>query len=542
MAVTKQLVQRMMSLFRGHASVSGTHGAPEKSSGSLKWNIKSTARTLREPPTEKLWTQHLEGERPLGVIPIAEDSTCRWGSIDLDEYDLDLPELVRKTSKAGFPLIPVRSKSNGLHLFLFLREPEAAASVQTILRDTAAALGMARCEIFPKQTRILADRDAGSWIIAPYFGDGDDGTPTDGTFGGKLQRQHGLKPRGGDMTLGEFLSAAEKGLTTVADLATLLEKRAVGDDPKPDKKRVRGRSSCDFSDGPPCMRQLLYGNGSIVSDGRKTLLFNSSTYLKRADPEGWQTRLETVNQRFSPPLPSSEVDGVIQSASKKDYEYQCKQEPLVSYCNSALCRTRKFGVGEQGEFPSINLRKFDTRPPVWFVEIEGKTLELTTEELSSFQRFLVACYDKITKGFRYMRHEAWIALVNEAMENAVVLPAPPELSIEEKFRKTLEEFLTNRSAGQRREDLLRNVPWEDEEKKRYWFSPEGFELFLKNTYGVKDPDKSRTQRFLILKRLGGSRKQLNFANTRSRICWWISSDQVQGLPETDTPDPGVEEV
>ena len=90
--------RRMMALFTGLEGVHGTHGVPDREGA--KWGIKRTARTLREPVTEDLWRQHLAGERPLGVVPIAADDTCLWGSIDVDNYDINFIEMVRRVERA----------------------------------------------------------------------------------------------------------------------------------------------------------------------------------------------------------------------------------------------------------------------------------------------------------------------------------------------------------------------------------------------------------------------------------------------------------
>ena len=108
--------------------------------------------------------------------------------------------------------MPCVSKSGGLHLFLFLSEGAPAADVRDALRRAAEALGVGECEIFPKQDDLRAD-GTGNWMIMPYFG---------GTYGGKLRLQRGLKKTGAEMTLAEFLTAAESERTTLADLRSLL--------------------------------------------------------------------------------------------------------------------------------------------------------------------------------------------------------------------------------------------------------------------------------------------------------------------------------
>lgn len=78
---------RMMALFLGHGVAHGTHGEP--TNDGRKWQIKQSARKLRQPVTVEIWGQRLAGERPLGIILIREDGTCLWGSIDVDVYDDD---------------------------------------------------------------------------------------------------------------------------------------------------------------------------------------------------------------------------------------------------------------------------------------------------------------------------------------------------------------------------------------------------------------------------------------------------------------------
>ena len=50
---------------------------------------KGKAFIVRQNVSDDLWEKHLQGEGPaLGIIPITEDNTCRWGCIDIDEYNL----------------------------------------------------------------------------------------------------------------------------------------------------------------------------------------------------------------------------------------------------------------------------------------------------------------------------------------------------------------------------------------------------------------------------------------------------------------------
>src|SRR5690348_7948144 len=81
---------RLLERFRGLDGVHGTHGEPHQDEGSLKWAIKKTAQTIRETATADLARAHIEGRRPLGLVPVCSDGLARWGSIDVDDYSGDM--------------------------------------------------------------------------------------------------------------------------------------------------------------------------------------------------------------------------------------------------------------------------------------------------------------------------------------------------------------------------------------------------------------------------------------------------------------------
>jgi len=125
---------------------------------------------VRKAVTDELWTNHLKGEgAALGIIPITENNDCRWGCIDIDEYNFDHASLVKVIRNYKLPLIVCRSKSGGAHVFLFTKENIPASLMQSKLKQMAIILGYEGSEIFPKQTEILVERgDTGNFLNLPY--------------------------------------------------------------------------------------------------------------------------------------------------------------------------------------------------------------------------------------------------------------------------------------------------------------------------------------------------------------------------------------
>lgn len=513
-----------MELFSGNGSAHGTHGTPTRKG--LKWEIKSTADTVREPPTLEMWGLHLEGKRPLGIIPIREDDTCLWGSIDVDEYDINLLDIIVRVEQYQLPLIPCRSKSGGLHLWLFLSEPVPAGQIQAVLRDLAAQLGLAGCEIFPKQTQLLTDRgDLGNWMVMPYFGQ---------TYKGKIQEQVGLRKTGSEMTLEEFVRAAEKARINEEELAQLGARRQkqANNGKRVLPGSVEPSQVNDFSDGPVCIQNMI-SDGGIQRGGQSNALLQMGIYYKRANPADWEQRLERANQEFlSPPGSSEGLVTVLKSLRKKDYEYLCKTEPMCSHCNASVCRTRKFGVGDGGNYPIINsISKLDSEPVIWFVDVEGHRVECSTEQLTRYDLFHRLCVDKVGKSYAIIKTPDWFALLNTALENAIPLPAPDDIAPGGAFHELIEEFLTNRARGKTREDILSGRPWECDEEGRHYFRLRDLQKFLKRE-DVRD--LSRGQITTRIRDMGGGDVSLKIKD-KTRSCWWVPSDAIASAPELDPP-------
>lgn len=501
------LASRFMELLRGSALAHGTYRPPEPGDHVGKVEIKTSARTVREPVTEGHWALHLNGEQPLGIIPIREDDTCSWGCIDVDSYDVVHADLVRRVDDLGVKMWVGKSKSGGAHIFLFLASPVPAVLVQRYLRQVAARLGLAQSEIFPKQVKIPGrDKgDLGNWIIMPYFG----------------EAMAVVRPGGGEMTAEEFVTAAEKKLVPTA----ILEAPVAADVVQ------------DLSDGPPCLQHLC--SVGFPEGTRNNGLFALGVYLKAKYPTDWERHLEEHNQKYmTPPLPSEEVSEVKNGLRKKEYRYRCSDVPLVTHCNANLCRTRRFGVGDDAAPMFITgLSVLDTDPPLWFVDIGEDRLELSTNQLLDHRQFIKVCVEKLLRVYSPMKHVDWSRMLAVAMQSVVRVESPPEVGIEGIFFEALGEFLTNRRKGKRKEDILSGRPWEDLDAGRHYFQLSNLRQHLERYPELRTMTRgAMTQR---IKELGGDHQGLNIEG-RYRNCFWVPSERFAAPPEVSSP-PGQEE-
>ena len=81
--------------------------------------------TVHEPVTSEIWKQHLEGQTRIGLRPDIEDK-CQWACIDVDPAnykDYSEKKYVDIIKNYSLPFVPVKSKSGGLHIFIFPSTP-----------------------------------------------------------------------------------------------------------------------------------------------------------------------------------------------------------------------------------------------------------------------------------------------------------------------------------------------------------------------------------------------------------------------------------
>jgi hypothetical protein len=520
-----------MALFVGNDTHHGTHGDPSPDpNGGTKWVIRPTAKTIKTGPSQKDWEDHISGKRPLGVVPITNENKASWGSIDHDVYDEDLTAVIAKIEKAKLPLVPCRSKSGGLHLFMFATEPVDARRMQDALREMAASLGLGGSEIFPKQATLLADRrDQGSWMIMPYFG---------GDYGGKLQMQHGLKKNGAEQTLNEFVRFAEK-MRQSPDEIELLTIQSVaapkkGKSKKAPRKGVADDDTVEFGDGPPCLVHLT-ANGGVPSGGQNSALFHMGVYYKKKYPDDWQKHLEIANHKFlAPPGSTAGLDSVVKSLGRRDYQYKCKDQPMASHCDAILCRRKRFGVGGGGVAPVItSMQKLDSDPPVWFIDVEGAKIECGTEDLQRWDRFQRHLMNKLNNPFGVIPQAAWFAIVQDAMSKMTeTIEVSPDSGFKGQFLELVETYLTNRQRGQKKEDLLSGRPWEDEDTGRHYFKLQNLEKFLKRE-GMRDITRGQIVSRII--ELEGGHAYFKVKGL-GRNFHWIPSSKLLETPEIDPPE------
>ena len=422
------MIERFKNIFTGLERAHGVTIVEETNGNGAK--IKGKSFVKRQPVTDELWKNHLEGKENLGIIPINDNNQCRWGCIDIDSYaGFDHKKLIDKITNMKLPLIVCRSKSGGAHVFLFTKNYVSAKIMRDKLVQIRAVLGYGNSEVFPKQTELKSQDDTGNFLNLPYFNY-------------KNSVRYAFKDYGSGATLDDFFVLQERHKQD--DINTIEVKR-------PETK---------YSDGPPCIE--LMSENKIGEGGRNNALFHYGVYAKQKWPDGWKSKLNVFNETaMEHPLADSEVDIVIKQHDKKDWGYKCNDQPMCSLCDKTLCRSRKFGIGQEVLFPNLtDLQVIDLEDPYYYLNVDGDRLKLeSVKHLRQQSLFQEACMVQLKNRPPTLKEKDWVHITNILLQGAEVTEPAAGLRTEDQLQNHLQEYCLNRTQLDSKEDLPRGGTW-----------------------------------------------------------------------------------
>ena len=207
--------------FSGNKSAYGLFRQPSEAPDGQK--VEGICTTEYGNVSEELYLAHLNGKTSIGIIPIAEDNTVNFVAIDVDDYT-NTKVFLLSIYEYDLPIVPFRSKSGGLHLYIFFSTPVKASEGIEVAQKYRKLLGLPpKTEIFPKQAA-LKKGGAGSWINLPYFN-------KDAT------NRYMLNEDGEEVSFGEAMLHIKQKRLTLATITSLYD-------------------DLPLADAPPCLQTL----------------------------------------------------------------------------------------------------------------------------------------------------------------------------------------------------------------------------------------------------------------------------------------------
>ena len=361
----KDFIKYFTGLTRNYGVCKTNEGYVDPETGKKKFKHEWSQVKI----TDQDYEDHLKGIKSIGVQPCTDEGTARFGAIDVDKYPIDREFYLRIIQERSLPIIPVLSKSGGLHLYVFTTEFVKAIEIRQFLEQMLYLFKLSiQTEIFPKQTSLQSSDDTkktnGNFINLPYNGDD----------------RRALSPNGTEMSLNMFLKCVELNAVSKKQLKDIQEKIV--------QNELKG-SGEEFADGPPCLGMLTK---EIMTDNRDRFLYNYMVFAKKKYPDDWKDKIiEAANKYFKFDLKWTD-DHVKYKIKVWDNEktkgYQCNGELLKPNCIKSVCLKRKYGVLSDNKetWPRMfALQKINYQPtPEWKFTVErkdGETAQIHAKDI-----------------------------------------------------------------------------------------------------------------------------------------------------------------
>ena len=308
------------------------------------------------PVVEQDYLDHLSGVKSIGIQPCTDEGKARFGAIDVDKYPIDRKFYLDIIQEKKLPIIPVLSKSGGLHLYVFTTEYVKAKAIRDFLEQVLFLFKLPiNTEIFPKQTSLGENADGektnGNFINLPY---------------NSISRK-ALLPSGEEMQIDMFLKVVAANAQTEDQLKDI-QKRIVEDE-------LSGGGE-EFVDGPPCLGILTK---QLMKDGRDRFLYNYMVFAKKKYPDKWQDKVIEAARKyfeFDNNWTDIHVNQKIKSWSKDTKGHTCNDPLLAPVCVKSVCVKRKFGIISDNKpvWPALSaLQKLNIKPtPEWYFTVENE--------------------------------------------------------------------------------------------------------------------------------------------------------------------------
>ena len=519
--ITTSQAKRFALLFKGKTNTYVKNLLPKEKPAKGE-KIKTTITNEKGKVDDNLLMSHLSGEFGVGICPVTTDGKCLFGVLDIDVYKGKIRKMLDIIREYQLPLVPFRSKSGGLHCYLFLSRGVSAKTIRDTLNliikvfSLDKMYGEEKVEVFPKQDKVTED-GFGSSITLPYFNAEEPYT-------------YLLDLDGNEVPFEEALNQIQKRFTTIETVREALE-------------------NLPYNDAPPCLQRILL-SGLVGGEdtGRNNFLFSFALYAsKKYGLEGFASYVRELNSSFECPIEESAVESTIASIKSKEYSYRCKDIPCNGFCDKSLCKKREFGLGrEKGHFSDIEygqLLRYKTAEPyyVWQLKLQGsegdfKNIVFRDEgELLDQKNFAKVCVRFLNFAPRQVQTNDWFGTLNKYLASVkdVEVRAESDTSALSMIRQMFVRYLSNKQARrdspyQIHANLCVRQTYSDESGKpvaKFFFTHTGFAEYLRNNKVNFDQSMLRE----TLKSFGAVEDTLKYNNSMGDLvefpCWSKSEDK-----------------
>ena len=460
-------VQRFTLLFKGKTNTYVRNELP-KTKPEAGQKIKTKITNNEGTVDKSLLMKHLNGDFGVGICPVNAEGKCFFGVLDIDYYQSKIKRVLHFIKEYQLPLLPFRSKSGGLHVYLMLSKAVSAKSMRELLNQIVyyfsldMLYGKAKVEIFPKQEKA---EGFGSSVTLPYFN-------------AEHPYTYLLDLEGNPVPFREALDYIQRHVTSLEAVKEAIDK-------------------LPYNDAPPCIQRILISEEVGGEDtGRNNFIYSYAVYAKKKYGNGFEDYVKEINDNFECPLEDSVVEQTCTSVREHEYVYKCKDIPCNSFCDKSACRKREFGLGkDKGHFTGVDygkLYRYKTAEPyyVWQLRLQGqeKWVDVIFKDegyLLDQKNFAKMCVRYLNQAPMQVSNNDWYAILNSVLPNVIDVEVKQESDTSglSMIRFAFIKYLANKQARRDMPSQIRVnlcVRQTANGVTKYYFTHIGFAEFLKN--------------------------------------------------------------
>lgn len=438
--------EKFIQIFSGFSENYGQADMQRLEVDPISKKQKPEYRWAQQELTDEAYKEHLVGTKSIGIQPCNEKNHARFGAIDIDpqEYiNFDRKFYLDKIKEYDLPIIPILSKSGGLHLYVFTSDFIPAKIIRSFLTNLIPIFNLKpETEVFPKQTELVKDNETGemnkgNFINLPYF---------------KKTERRALNYDGTEFTFEQFIKVVEENFITAERIKEI--------DDSLEKKVLEG-SNAEFSDGPPCLAAL---SKNKLSDGRDRFLYNYMVFAKKKYPDDWEKMVIAAPGKYFQPGANGVIDWTetktkqkLKSWARETKGHTCNEDPIQPVCMKAECRKRKFGYlsDKQRVFPGLSgLQKITYPEPQYTFNVTLADGQTTKEvraknikqiiELDNIRAIIGAAADMIPPKIKQNEFQD---ILDNLFPPKLTTPPPKGTTPDELLEEYLSKYLNGPKAG-----------------------------------------------------------------------------------------------
>jgi len=437
------MVEKFIELFRGYAGDFGIANLSKSEFDSERSKLKPNYTWAGRPITNSDYKKHIEGQISIGIQPCRLDKTAQFGCIDIDPKDYSSFKVEKYLSlfqQYNLPLVPLLSKSGGLHCYIFLNESIPTMDLIDALKSFLLPLGLKpKTEVFPKQKELKEDEKGkikpGQFINLPYYNNG-------------ITNRYAVDKNNSKLSLEEFIEHANKSKVDRKTLDKLVEETL---------KNILLGTNPEFEDGPPC---LALCSKKKLDDGRDRFMYNYMVFAKKKYKDKWQDAVSKANYAYlETPWDKSKLDQKLKAWDKETAGHTCYEEPIVDKCMRSLCYSRPFGVksDSNNSFPNITDFQIITyaEPEYRFnvVMPNDDKIEViisNTKLMTTQKEVLNLIWEQTGIMFEPVKPKEYRAKLNEWRRNGQTITPPAGTQLSDILKEELFQYCINGPQAQKR--------------------------------------------------------------------------------------------